>query len=349
MPNFATPRTLLYKAPRPQFGVIDVPIHQEGEENTIGVYVVTRLPVSSGRTQPAVVYVSRDGGVTYHSSVVIEDHAITGKLAITGAGGLLVANGADLATGTDKASVALIKWSNDYAPATITDAELLNGRNALFVGGEILQFKTAGAASDRSSWLTELLRGRRGTEYKIADVADGAAVVVLNDLPFVKLRNSDIGKTLFFKCITSGMSLDDSQVVFLEIEGNTVKPFAPSNVTGTRNAAQDCLISWNRRARAVVRLMGVKWLPYGEDAEQYEVDILSRTIPRTVLRTIQATSTSVTYTAAEQTADGLTLGAEIPMRIYQMSNATGRGQTNTIKVLASSTPNFTQKSEHTTT
>ena len=350
MSRYSTPRSKLYKAPKPRMWAIDMPPVNTAELDFLGVYIAIELPPHAPASTPVQIYISRDTGVTYHESIVIEKQVVLGKLLSTGAGGLLVDGGAALAIGRDTASVAYITWHEDYDPTSVTEAELLNGRNYILVGGEIMQFKTATTNSVRSSWLTELIRGRRGTEYNILNIAAAKApVVVLDSLPFLRLDHADIGKTLYFKCVTNGMSLDDSHISTLTVEGNSIKPFAPANITGTRNASEDVTIEWNRRSRSIVRLMGVKRLPYGEDTDDYEVDVLTPTTPHTVLRTIKATGTSATYTASQQTADGLTLGNAIFLRIYQMSNAVGRGQTNTVSLPASSTPNHKQYANPVTT
>ena len=87
--------------------------------------------------------------------------------------------------------------------------------------------------------------------------------------------------------------------------------------------------------------MGVKYLPYGEDTDNYIVEVLSTTAPRSVLRTISVTgATTTTYTASQQTSDGLTLGNAVYVKIYQISNAVGRGRAHIVKLDASSTPNY---------
>lgn len=349
MPDYSTPRSSVYKAIKPEFAILDIPHTSAGVEEALGVYVITRV-AGHTPTPSALLYISRDGGTTYHEAMVIDKHATTGVLNKAGALGLNNADGASLAVGRDTVSTPSIFWDDSYAPQSVSENELLNGENTIMVGDEILQFKTAVAMGNGVYAHSELLRGRRGTEPNILGLQDKNMAVVLNGLPFLPLRHSDVGKQLYFKCVTSGMSLDDSNVFSLQFQGNSLKPFAPSNITGTRNASQDVTISWNRRSRSIVRLMGVKRLPYGEDSGDYEIDILTPTIPHTVLRTIKADgATSATYTASQQTADGLTLGDALFFRVYQMSDAVGRGQTNTVKLLAGSTPNFKQKSVHVTT
>tara|TARA_R110002020_G_scaffold41325_3_gene121958 strand:+ start:4172 stop:5167 length:996 start_codon:yes stop_codon:yes gene_type:complete len=328
---------------------------------------------------PAEIHLSKDGGNTYEAVALSRSHGNTGymyatdvdvegvastRLAHHGTGqifhkSLKVADGAILAEGEDNCSVMRVKWHKEYAPQSTTESGLHNGANLLFVDGEIMQFRTTAKvapfgenASINGYKHYNLLRGRRGTENKIIDVRGGTITVELNERRsvFVPLNYSDIGRTIYFKCITKGMTLAESTIVSFVFNGESLMPFAPSNVTVMRNASEDCVISWNRRSRSIVRLMGVKHLPYGEDTDNYEIDIMSPTgSPRTVLRTIKVSgATTATYTASQQTADGLTLGNAVFLRVYQMSNAVGRGQTNTVTAQASSTPNWVSPTTYTT-
>ena len=85
-------------------------------------------------------------------------------------------------------------------------------------------------------------------------------------------------------------------------------------------------IAWTRRSRA---LAADSWTaaeaPLAEEREAYEVEILDGA---TVVRTLAATTTSVTYTAAQQLADlGALLGPgdTLAIRIFQLSALVGRG------------------------
>jgi hypothetical protein len=66
-------------------------------------------------------------------------------------------------------------------------------------------------------------------------------------------------------------------------------------------------------------------VPLAEETEAYEVEILEGV---TVKRTLSTTTTSVTYTAAQQTTDWGTLlapGDTLNIRLTQLSVLVGRG------------------------
>jgi predicted NAD-dependent protein-ADP-ribosyltransferase YbiA (DUF1768 family) len=88
----------------------------------------------------------------------------------------------------------------------------------------------------------------------------------------------------------------------------------------------DLTIRWTRRSRALV---ADAWeqveVPLAEASESYDVHFLDGAA---IKRTLTATTTSVLYTAAQQTADwGAPLGpgSLLAIRIYQLSNRLGRG------------------------
>jgi hypothetical protein len=106
-------------------------------------------------------------------------------------------------------------------------------------------------------------------------------------------------------------------------------PFAPVHVAQpwrTARSPGDLTIHWTRRSRALV---ADAWeqveVPLAEDLESYDVQILNGAAVR---RTLTSTTTSVLYTAGQQTADWgapLALGQTLAIRIYQLSNRLGRG------------------------
>ena len=71
-------------------------------------------------------------------------------------------------------------------------------------------------------------------------------------------------------------------------------------------------------------------MPLTEDLESYDVQILDGAA---VKRTLTSATTSVLYTAAQQTADwGAPLGPgqTLAIRIFQLSNRLGRGTTASV-------------------
>jgi hypothetical protein len=88
-------------------------------------------------------------------------------------------------------------------------------------------------------------------------------------------------------------------------------------------------INWVRRTR-----IGGEWIdnvdvPLSEAFEKYDVEITNAGFT-TVLRTFSGlTEPTATYTAAQQTADGITPGSAVHVRVYQVGECTGRGTPTT--------------------
>jgi hypothetical protein len=116
-------------------------------------------------------------------------------------------------------------------------------------------------------------------------------------------------------------------------EGVGLRPFSVSHVEEPWRTARtpgDLVIRWTRRSRA---LAADSWnapeVPLAEETEAYEVEILDGA---TVKRTLSTATTSVTYAAAQQTADWgalLGLGDTLDVRIFQLSALVGRGAPKT--------------------
>ncbi len=111
--------------------------------------------------------------------------------------------------------------------------------------------------------------------------------------------------------------------------GRGLVPFAPVHVEQPWRIARspgDLTIRWTRRSRALVADAWEQFeVPLTEDLESYDVQILDGA---SIKRTLTSSTTSVLYTAAQQTADwGAPLGPgqTLAIRIYQLSNRLGRG------------------------
>jgi hypothetical protein len=88
-----------------------------------------------------------------------------------------------------------------------------------------------------------------------------------------------------------------------------------------RNDDGDIAISWIRRTRKDGDAWGVE-VPLGEDAEAYEIDIMSGS---TVKRTLSVNAPAATYSAADEAADFGAPQTSLTIRVFQLSSTVGRG------------------------
>ena len=205
-----------------------------------------------------------------------------------------------------------------------TEQEILNGANRAYLGGEVIAFATATLESDGTYTLTTLLRGLMNTEEVTGLHSVGSQFVLLSagNIGFREINLSAIGTSREFTPVPAGGLRTDYVSQAHTVQGFTIRPYTVYDIRGTRNGSNDLTIDFRRRSRAITELFSdAGEPPLIEESESYEIDIPSA-VP---VRTISVTSSTASYTAAQQTTDGLTPGDPVAVNIYQMSAAIGRG------------------------
>ncbi len=217
------------------------------------------------------------------------------------------------------------------ALTSYTQLQVLNGAGAFALGAhgrwEIIQYKTATLVSENVYTLSGLLRGRRGTEWAMGTHQGGDAFVFLTTTTINRSNpgTAEIGLSRMYKAVTTRDSLSNTTAVTFTNSAVGLKPFAPVHLTGSRDGSNNLTINWFRRSR-----IGAEWRDYvdiqiGESTLNFDVEIWDNTYT-TLIRTISGVSAvTASYTAAEQTSDGLTPGNTVYVRIYQVSSVVGRG------------------------
>lgn len=212
-----------------------------------------------------------------------------------------------------------------------TRAALLNSQaiNAMMIGAEFIQYRTATLISSGVYKLTGLLRGGRGTEWAMAGHAASERCIALsaNGMRRIAMTNSEIGLVRFYKGVTLGGALSSATAEAFTDTAVGLKPFSPFDLRAKRDASNNIAFTWQRRTRFDVRIIGTLGIsvPLGEEVEAYALDIYADGTYGTVVRTIGAAVGAAVYTAAEQAADGLTPGDAVHYRLYQISASVGRG------------------------
>ena len=207
--------------------------------------------------------------------------------------------------------------------ASVSELAVLNGANAALIGNELIQFENAQLIGENTYKLTKLLRGRQGTEWAIGTHAAGERFLATTPALYTTaIANNLIGRQLFYKGVSVGNSLGNTDELAFTYAGRNLKPFAPVHVTGLRNGFSDLTISWIRRSRVDAEWRDGVGIPLGEESELYEVDILDGS---TVVRTIESISPTASYSAADQTTDFGSAQSSIDVKVYQLSAVIGRG------------------------
>jgi hypothetical protein len=271
--------------------------------------------VLSGFWKGAGVYRSEDGGSHYEAVQTLNRQSVMG-LSID-----------VLPTGTsytwDKSStVEVLLLAGELQ--SISELAVLNGGNACLLGEEIIQFQTATLLSPNAYRLSNLLRGRLGTEDALSSHVAGEPFVLLG----ASLGRELISPSLWsistsYKTVPVGKSLSQVSPQNFTYRARALKPYAPVHIIASRDGSGNLTITWKRRTR-----LGGEWrdgvdVPLSEESERYEVDILDGV---TVKRTFEGlTSPSLTYTASGQTSDFGSVQPSISVAVYQLSALVGRG------------------------
>lgn len=286
---------------------------QDEHADTVGLY----LAAYGGDGWPGCdVHISRDGGSIYSYLESLPVPAVLGQ--IVGTLGTFETTGI-----LDESNSVLVNLeSDDQTLESISFGELLNGENACLIGSEVVQFQTATLDSPGRYVISNLLRGRRGTEISAHESGERFLLLFPEAVVYKALGEDLVGATVYVKGVTIGKTLADAEAQAVVIDGLEFKSYSPADVTGTRDGSENLTIEWKRRTRKGGAMRPLYDVPLSEDSEAYEVDIMDGL---SVVRTIDSLSTeTASYSAADQTTDGFTPGDPITVRVYQIGRY-GRG------------------------
>ncbi len=201
---------------------------------------------------------------------------------------------------------------------------VLNGANGALIGNEIIQFRNATMDGDGRYVLTGLLRGRRGTEHHVGSHGVGERFLLLepSSLQSIPISFSAVGRTDFYKIVSSGDTLDTSPSIPFAVSAQNLKPFSPVHVQAIRHPNGDCKLHWIRRTRADGAWIDGADVSLAEENERYDVEIIDGS---NVLRTMTTTGPEVLYSEAQQLTDHGVVPPSLTVRVYQVSAQVGRG------------------------
>lgn len=267
---------------------------------------------------------STDGGATYVDvGYVAAPRAVAGVCDTTLGDGI---EGCIDYTASVEVDLAL----SEGTLASATDDELWEGANLAAIGTgsswEIIQFKTATLAAGIYT-LTGLLRGLYGTARFMATHAAAENFVKLDSLvglDFVGALTEAIGVAYLYRVKNASAAVGTG--ASYTTGGLALECFPAQGPYGGFTSGGDCVLTWRRGDRYEFTQDD---FPDGGDiemsevSEAYEVDVIH---PSTyaVLRTLTASTPTVTYTAAQQSTDSYPSGP-ITFDIYQVSTVVGRG------------------------
>jgi len=205
-----------------------------------------------------------------------------------------------------------------------TKEAVLDGANRALVGGELIAFRTATLVEGSTYRCSGLLRKLRDTHIAATSHTDGERFILLDEstLGFKQTPVSSLGTTKYVKGVPADTEIADAVEQSVALTGRTARPFSPGNIAATRDGSNNLTTTWVRRSRGFWRTMGQK-IGIISSTETYMIEYLDGP-GGTVVRTRTGLTTKTdTYTAADQTTDGLTPGNPVTMRLYREDQTFG--------------------------
>ncbi|WP_372810095.1 phage tail protein [Litorivivens sp.] len=227
---------------------------------------------------------------------------------------------------TDQLTVQF--YSSDMSISSISEAQMLTGMNWSAYGAdgrwEILMFANATDNGDGTYTLDTILRGCKGTEWATGlHEADDYFVFLSDaDVAFVGSDINSLSVERLFRGATVGQDIDNVSSQAFTYTGVNFKPYAPTALSAVQSGA-DWIFSWDWRTRLEDSYFtnGVA-VPLGEATESYELDIMNGS---TVVRTLEAATTTATWTEAQQIADFGSAQSSVTYRVRMISAIVGNG------------------------
>jgi hypothetical protein len=301
-------------APLTQLQLLDIPVLRD-QDDGLNIYAAA-AGVSVG-WQGAVLYRSADSGASYDDiGAIVTESPIGYATSVLAAG----VTGGFVFDQTNTVNVVML--TGELAGAS--EDALGGGANYLLIGNEIVQFRTATLIATNTYRLSNLLRGRRGTEWAMSGHANGERVVLLTPTGLQRF-DAVLAAARLYKPVSIGRTVQETPERAFTYDGVNLTPFAPAHLRGWRNAASDLIVAFDRRSRTGVGLPLFIDPPLGETNQRYDVEIWNSAFS-VLRRTYSAITTpTVTYTLAQQTSDSGGVQAAYGIRAFQLSTTAGRG------------------------
>ena len=217
---------------------------------------------------------------------------------------------------------------------SVTQLQMLNGSNAAALlkhNGEIevIQYQDVTENADGSFTLSNIMRGRRGTDTMVNGHVSGETFVMLiaGDIEKISLTLGERNAVRYYKSVGSGQLFENAELKTLTSSHRALMPYAVSQIIAEPGTSDSIDFSWVRRTRVGGQLQdGFGKVPLNEDTEEYEIDIFDGP-GGSIVRTVTGLSSpSYNYSSANQTTDGFTPPiSSVTIKVYQVSAQVGRG------------------------
>ena len=319
---------------------LDIPALLEQDTTRFLMYWQAARLDTRGLFRGATYYESTDGGTTFVQKSTTESESAVGTV-ITPLDDDAVAGFIDEGSSMQ----VMMEFGSPDASVTTDQLQLLQTNIAAVGtpedGFEIIAYRDVVQAGDDVYDITGILRGLRGTEFRIGDRTNGERFIPLpNDQTLNELTRlpSELGTEVVTKCVAQGGAEANFPEEFtFDVRLESVRPFGP-DVVGQRDTAS---LNFQYRLRRRDRTLQSPWLmaslPFtdGSALVTYEVDVMNGA---TVVRTVTFSTFSIeddpgafypktswfTYTNASQIEDFGGSQTTLVIRAYEVG-PNGRG------------------------
>ncbi len=215
--------------------------------------------------------------------------------------------------------------------ASVNELGMLNGANMFAYGAdqrwEIMSAQNCVEQMDGSWNISDILRGRFGTEFATGLHVTGDHIVLLNGvgLQFVPMNVGMIGLVREYRGITDAGEVDDDISRDFAYRAINLKPLSPVGIGGGRDASGNITINWVRRTRR-----GGEWRDgvdalLSETSERYVLRIYNSSYTTLVRQVDGLTSPTYAYSTSDQVADWGLNQATVYISVAQISEIVGEG------------------------
>lgn len=296
----------------------DMPILQDADNNA-GIYAF--MEPYGGTASGAELFVGDDDS-SLQSRGTVDNAAVIGFVE-----GVLGDWEPNIMDETNTMIVNIGEGELNSTTRALIDSSTINAA-AIGVNGrwEIIQFLRASSLGDGRYLLSGLVRGMRGSEHNRGNHEASDKFILLSEAGTLRpnMDVGQIGQTKSYRAISKGRSRDSdsSQTYANTAEG--LMPFSPWDLRKSKAATNDQTLTAQRRTRMSSNAFrGV--IPLGETTEAWSWRFYTSGAFTTLAGTFTSTTGTLTLTSAEQTAIGLTPGAQLHVDVALVSESVGRG------------------------
>lgn len=219
---------------------------------------------------------------------------------------------------------------NQFETTTFSNV-LASMSNAAIIGDEIISIQTITPDVDNKYILTDVIRGRFGTEKETHTY--GSEFYFIN-LDIMKVLHSEIvpNATRYFKLVpynnVATGDIAESAAIGISITGKSKTPYKPTNFMANDGSyaaryVDDVVLTWSPRYRGKGAGIGIpgEVLPETDREGYFRIEVWVSSVNVRDITNID--SDTYTYTEAENLSDNGSLASSIEFRLYNFREESG--------------------------